>query len=124
MSLPDRGNPIRDSDAAASRQGHAQPDAGRAAALRHVPVTGDASSDQLTAFCADLRPGIPVLALAYPEFTVSEPRPGRNGPAWAVIRKEPAQPGLYAAVTPDFAELRDVLARHATRQPDRSDQGT
>lgn len=62
--------------------------------------------------------------MAYPEFTVSEPVLGRNGPTWTVIRKDPSQPGLYAAVTPDLAELRDILARHASQHADGSDPGT
>jgi hypothetical protein len=87
-------------------------------------MSNNASPDQLAALCADLRPSIPLLAMAYPEFTISEPGPGRHGPAWTVIRKDPAQPGLYAAVTPDLAELRDILARHASQQADGSDPET
>jgi hypothetical protein len=67
-----------------------------------------------------LEPGIRLLALAYPEFSIGQSSRGRHGPAWTVIRKDPAQPGLYAAVTPDLAELRDILARHATHQADGS----
>jgi hypothetical protein len=67
---------------------------------------------------ADLAPDIRILTLAYPEFTISEPGIGRNGPTWTAIRKDPAQPGLYAAVTPDLNELRNALARHASRSPD------
>jgi hypothetical protein len=87
-------------------------------------VTCNASPDQLAALCADLHPVIPLLAMAYPEFIISEPGPGRNGPTWAIIRKNPAQPGLYAAVTPDLGELSDILALHASQQPDGSGQGT
>jgi hypothetical protein len=79
-------------------------------------VNNNTSPDNLAAFCAGLRPNLSLLAMAYPDFTISEPGPGRNGPAWTVIRKDPSQPGLYAAVTPDLAELRDILARHATQQ--------
>jgi hypothetical protein len=87
-------------------------------------MNSNASPDQLAAACTDLRPGIPLLAMAYPEFIFREPGPGRNGPTWAVVRKDPAQPGLYAIVTPDLAELRDILARHASQQPGGTDPGT
>jgi hypothetical protein len=87
-------------------------------------VSGKPCPDLRAALCADLRPGIPLLAMAYPEFTISGPVPGRNGPAWTVILKDPAQPGPYAAVTPDLAELRDTLARHAGQQPDGNHSGT
>ena len=87
-------------------------------------MNSNASPDQQAAAYPDISPGISLLAMAYPEFTISEPGPGRNGPAWTVIRKDPAQPGLYAAITPDLAELRDVLARHATQQAGGRDPGT
>jgi hypothetical protein len=71
---------------------------------------------------SNLEPGLRLLALAYPEFSIGQSDCGRHGPAWTVIRKDPAQPGLYAAVTPDLDELRDILARHATQQPDGGDR--
>lgn len=110
--------------AIAERYHRVPPGPGRPAALPHAPVNSNAGPDQLAAVCADLRPGIPLLAMAYPEFAIIGPAPGRNGPAWAVIRKDPAQPGLYAVVTPDLAELRDILARHASNQPGGTDSGT
>ncbi|HET7015796.1 MAG TPA: hypothetical protein VFI65_17885 [Streptosporangiaceae bacterium] len=72
----------------------------------------------------NLEPGIRLLALAYPEFSIGQSGRGRHGPAWTVIRKDAAQPGLYAAVTPDLAELRAILARHASQQPDGSNPGS
>jgi hypothetical protein len=60
----------------------------------------------------EIGPDVQLLTLAYPEFTIGQSERGRNGPAWAAIRKDPAQPGLYAIVTPDLDELREVLARH------------
>jgi hypothetical protein len=92
--------------------------------FRHMSANSDASPDQLAASCPDISPGIPLLALAYPEFSIGQSSRGRHGPAWTVIRKDPAQPGLYAAVTPDLAELRAILARHATWQADGSDPET
>jgi hypothetical protein len=90
------------------------PDPDHLAVIPHGPVT---SPDHVAAWCADLRPGISLLTKAYPEFTISEPGPGRNGLTWTVIRKDPGQAGLYAAVTPDLGELRGILARHSTQQP-------
>jgi hypothetical protein len=74
--------------------------------------------EALSPAASNLDPGIRLLALAYPEFRIGQSSRGRHGPAWTVIRKDPAQPGLYAAVTPDLGELRAVLARHATWQAD------
>jgi hypothetical protein len=71
-----------------------------------------------------LGPDIRILTLAYPEFTIGQSGRGRHGPAWTVIRKDLTQPGLYAAVTADLNELRDILARHATQQADGSDPET
>lgn len=92
--------------------------------VRHVLVNGLASPDQQAASCLDVEPGIPLLALAYPEFTIGQAGRGRHGPAWTVIRKDPAQPGLYAVVTPDLAELRGILASYAAQHADGSDPGT
>jgi hypothetical protein len=100
-----------------SHQGTDQPS-------RHVPVNSNASPDQVAASCPDIDPGIPLLALAYPEFSIGQSSRGRHGPTWTVIRKDPTQPGLYAVVTPDLDELRAVLARHATWQADGSDPET
>jgi hypothetical protein len=73
---------------------------------------------------SNLEPGIRLLAMAYPEFSIGQSSRGRYGPAWTVIRKDPAQPGLYAAVTPDLGELRAILARHAAQQTDDSHPAT
>jgi hypothetical protein len=89
-----------------------------------VPVNSNASPDQLATPCPDISPGIPLLAMAYLEFSIGQSSRGRNGPAWTVIRKDPTQPGLYAAVTPDLDELRDILARHAAQQTDTRDPET
>jgi hypothetical protein len=97
------------------------PDPDHLGVIPHGPVT---SPDHVAALCADLRPGISLLTKAYPEFTISEPEPGRNGLTWTVIRKRPGQPGLYAAVTSDLGELRDILARHTTQQPNGNESET
>lgn len=62
------------------------------------------------ATCAD--PGTDIVALtrAYPEFAIDQAGPGRNGTPWTAIRKNPAHPGLYAAVTTDLREPADALA--------------
>jgi hypothetical protein len=90
------------------------------APIPSAPVNSDVGPDRdLVALCANINPGTELLALAYPEFSIGQSSRGRHGPAWTIIRKDPAQPGLYAAVTPDLDELRDILARHAAQQPDR-----
>jgi hypothetical protein len=81
-------------------------------------MNSNASPDRLPASCPDIIPGISLLAMAYPEFSIGQSSRGRHGPAWTVIRKDPTQPGLYAAVTPDLGELRAILAHHAAQQPD------
>jgi hypothetical protein len=121
VPLPDSGNPTRDRHTASPGPRHrGPPDPAPAATLPHAPVNNDASADHLTALCTDLQPGMPLLAMAYPEFSIGPSGRGRHGPAWMVIRKDPAQPGLYAAVTPDLGELRDILARHATQHAESS----
>lgn len=121
MQFPDPGSRGRDRHAAASGPGHqVRPDPVPTAVRSHVPVNSNASPDHLTASCKDLQPGISLLAMAYPEFSIGQSSRGRHGPAWTVIRKDPTQPGLYAAVTPHLDELRDVLARHATQHADSS----
>lgn len=98
--------------------GTSQPPAKALIGSHGASVNSNASPGHLAALCTDLSPGIPLLALAYPEFSIGQSSRGRNGPAWTVIRKDPTQPGLYAAVTPDLGELREILARHAAQQPD------
>jgi len=95
-----------------------------AAQLLTETLAGTSTAQPLEALdpaASNLEPGIRLLALAYPEFSIRQSGRGRHGPAWTIIRKDPAQPGLYAAVTPDLAELRDILARHATWQAGGSD---
>lgn len=85
-------------------------------------MNSNASPDQQAASCPDIIPGIPLLAMAYPEFSIGQSSRGRHGPAWTVIRKDPTQPGLYAIVTPNLGELRAILARHAAQQTDGSNR--
>jgi hypothetical protein len=50
-----------------------------------------------------------LLVVAYPAFTFSwYPHPSRE-PRWAAVRKNAADPGLYALVTPDLSELHAAL---------------
>ncbi len=94
------------------------PESGHLPAFPHAPANRTAATGQLVvALCAGLSPSMPLLAMAYPEFSIGQSSRGRHGSAWTVVRKDPAQPGLYAIVTSDLGELRDILARHATQQP-------
>jgi hypothetical protein len=83
------------------------------AATRHVLVNSNGCLDLLAASYPDVGPVIALLARAYPEFSIGQSSRGRHGLTWTVIRKDATQPGLYAVVTPDLGELRDILSRHA-----------
>jgi hypothetical protein len=83
VPLPDPGNPAETGLPPSLSDAIASPGPDKPAALPHAPANSNASPDQLAAACADLRPGIPLLAMAYPEFAISGPGPGRNGPTWA-----------------------------------------
>lgn len=89
-----------------------------------APQPAPCQTGHLPAVHEEPVPDIRILALAYPEFTMGQSVRGRHGPAWTVIRKDPAQPGLYAVVTPNLAELRDILASYAAQHADASDPGT
>jgi hypothetical protein len=53
------------------------------------------------------------LAVTYPAFAITcQPR-GWRGVQWEAIRKNGAEPGLYAVITADLAELGAVLAAAA-----------
>jgi hypothetical protein len=54
-----------------------------------------------------------VLVVTYSAFTFSWcPYPWRE-PRWAAVRKNAADPGLYALVTPDLSELHAALTTAA-----------
>ena len=55
-----------------------------------------------------------LLTLAYPAFTITCQHYTWRKPRWEAVRKNPREPGLYAAITPDMDELRAVLAATAT----------
>ena len=55
-----------------------------------------------------------LLTIAYPAFTITRQHYAWRQPRWEAIRKNPAEPGLYAAITPDIDELRAVLAATIT----------
>jgi DMSO/TMAO reductase YedYZ heme-binding membrane subunit len=63
-----------------------------------------------------------LLTLAYPAFTITCHHHTWRKPRWEAVRKNTADPGLYAIVTPDLAELAAALAATITtprRQPER-----
>lgn len=51
-----------------------------------------------------------LLAIAFPAFTITCHPNGWREPRWEAVRRNPADPGLYAAITPDLAELHAILA--------------
>jgi hypothetical protein len=55
-----------------------------------------------------------LLILAYPAFTITCHHYTWRRPRWEAVRKNTAEPGLYAVVTPDLGELADVLAATIT----------
>ena len=55
-----------------------------------------------------------LLTLAYPAFTITGHQYTWRRPRWEAVRKNTAEPGLYAVVTPDLGELADVLAATIT----------
>ncbi len=54
-------------------------------------------------------PGLARVRAAYPAFTISRIRHGWHGYRWTAVRKNSADPGLYALVTPHLHELRAAL---------------
>jgi hypothetical protein len=50
------------------------------------------------------------LTSAYPAFAITRQHYTWRKPRWEAVRKNPREPGLYAAITPDVDELRAVLA--------------
>jgi hypothetical protein len=50
-----------------------------------------------------------LLVLAYPAFAFSWYPHAWREPRWAAVRKNAADPGLYALVTPDLGELHATL---------------
>jgi hypothetical protein len=51
-----------------------------------------------------------LLDEAYPEFSFGRFAHGWHGARWVVTRKDSAQPGLYAIITDDLAEVQAALA--------------
>ncbi len=52
-----------------------------------------------------------LLMIAYPQFAVTALAwPGRSRWRWQVIRRNPADPGLYAIITPDLTEAYQAMA--------------
>jgi hypothetical protein len=58
-----------------------------------------------------------LLTLAYPAFTITCHHHTWRRPRWEAIRKNTAEPGLYAAITPDLDELAATLAATITARP-------
>jgi hypothetical protein len=54
------------------------------------------------------------LTSAYPAFAITRQHYTWRKPRWEAVRKNPREPGLYAAITPDVDELRAVLAATIT----------
>ena len=59
-----------------------------------------ASSDEMN---------LALLVVAYPAFAFSWHPHAWREPRWAAVRKNAADPGLYAVVTPDLGELHATL---------------
>jgi hypothetical protein len=55
-----------------------------------------------------------LLTLAYPAFIITRQHCTWRRPRWEIVRKNPADPGLYAVITPDLDELRAILAANGT----------
>jgi len=55
-----------------------------------------------------------LLILAYPAFTITRQTCTWRKPRWEAVRKNTADPGLYAVITPDLDELAAVLAATIT----------
>jgi hypothetical protein len=54
-----------------------------------------------------------LLVVAYPAFMFSWYQHPSREPRWAAVRKNAADPGLYALVTPDLSELHAALTTAA-----------
>jgi hypothetical protein len=57
-----------------------------------------------------------LLTMAYPAFTITRQHYAWRKPRWEIVRKNPQDPGLYAAITPDLDELRAILDATVTTQ--------
>ena len=52
-----------------------------------------------------------LLMIAYPQFAVTALAwPGRSRWRWQVVRRNAADPGLYAIITPDLTEAYQAIA--------------
>jgi hypothetical protein len=60
---------------------------------------------------------LPMLAVAFPAFTITCHPHGWREPRWEAVRKQSAEPGLYAVVTPDQAELLTILTAAQSAWP-------
>src|SRR5260370_18678676 len=74
----------------------------------------------MTMSAADSMFGLPDRTLhdpasAFPHFEFANDVHGRAGRRWAAVRKDGCQPGLYAFITDDPGELREVLAADGDR---------
>jgi hypothetical protein len=61
-----------------------------------------------------------LLMTAFPAFTITCYPHGWREPRWEAVRRNPADPGLYAVITPDLAELHAILATTELAAPEPS----
>jgi hypothetical protein len=53
-----------------------------------------------------------LLVIAYPQFAITA-IPGRRRPRWEVVRRNSADPGLYAIITDNLTEAYQAMAADA-----------
>jgi hypothetical protein len=63
-----------------------------------------------------------LLTITYPAFTITCHTYGWRQPRWQAVRKNPADPGLYAIITPDLDELHATLAATTPQPTDTHDE--
>lgn len=56
-----------------------------------------------------LKMDLSLLVAAFPAYTFTCHPHGWRGPRWEAVRRNPADPGLYALITADLSELHAIL---------------